>query len=231
MCQFDVDPFGTIASASTYWICALFASWTSGWYSCWARAVPMALIPPKKGLRVSLLPPPVRPTLRLPFFGGEALPPGDVDVDVDDEQASSRPPPARTAPPSTAERRNVRRPRLGAASSLSGRDVVLIGASLLLSACTARPGPRRRRHAARLSAPLPVRGSPPRPSRLSCRITDRDAVDGVVMLAPRLVVGKVVAALAVQPHQVEADPAERYRRQHRGQLLADPRRHRDEKGR
>src|SRR5690348_16982433 len=135
MCQFDVDPFGTIASASTYWICALFASWTSGWYSCWARAVPMALIPPKKGLRVSLLPPPVRPTLRLPpLFGGEALPPGDVDVDVDDEQASSRPPPARAAPPSTAERRNVRRPRLGAASSLSGRGVVLISASLLLSA-------------------------------------------------------------------------------------------------
>src|SRR5690242_19702550 len=150
MCQFDVDPFGTIASASTYWICALFASWTSGWYSCWARAVPMALMPPKKGLRVSLLPPPVRPTLRLPpFFGVDALPPGDVDVDVDDEQASSRPPPARAAPPSTAERRKVRRPRLGAASSLSGRGVVLISASLLLSACTARTGPRRRRHAAR----------------------------------------------------------------------------------
>src|SRR6185437_7103020 len=146
------------------------------------------LMPPKKGLRVSLLPPPVRPTLRLPpFFGGDALPPGDVDEDVDDEQASSRPPPARTAPPSTAERRNVRRPRLGAASSLSGRGVVLMGASLLLSACTARTGPRRRRHAARLSASLPVRGDPPGPYRPSCRIADRDTVDGVVMLAPRLV--------------------------------------------
>src|SRR5215469_5741025 len=195
----------------------------------------MALIPPKKGLRVSLLPPPVRPTLRLPpFFGGDALPPDEVDGDVDDEQASSRPPLARTAPPSTAERRNVRRPRRGAASSagasLSGRGVVLMGASLLLSACTARPGPRRRRHAARLSASRPVREIP-RPSRLSCRIPDRDAVDGVVMLAPRLVVGKVVAALAVQPHEVKTDLAERYRRQHRGQLLADPRRHRNGKGR
>src|SRR5215468_2420989 len=193
MCQFDVDPFGTIASASTYWSCALFASWISGWYSCWARAVPMALMPPKNGLRVSLLPPPVRPTLRLPPFFGAALPPGEVDGDVDDEQASSRPPPARAAPPSTAERRNVRRPRRGAApsagASLSGRGVVLMGASLLLSACTARPGPRRRRHAARLSASLPVRGDPSRPGRLSCRIPDRDAVDGGVMLAPRLVVG------------------------------------------
>src|SRR5215467_15930777 len=175
----------------------------------------MALIPPQKGLRVSLLPPPVRPTLRLPpFFGGAALPPGDVDVDVDDEQASSRPPPARAAPPSTAERRNVRRPRCGAttsaATSLSGRGVVLICASLLLSACTARTGPRRRRHAARLSAPWPARGDPLAPSRLSCRIADRHAVDGVVMLAPCLVVGKVVAALAVQPHEVEADLAERY---------------------
>src|SRR5215813_13453342 len=197
MCQFDVDPFGIISSASTYWSCALFASWISGWYSCWARAVPMALMPPKKGLRVSLLPPPVRPTLRLPpFFGADALPPGEVDGDVDDEQASSRPPPARTAPASTA-----------------------------------RPGPRRHRHAARLSASLPARGDPSRPGRLSCRIPDRDAVDGVVMLAPRLVVGKVVAALAVQPHEVETDLAERYRRQHRGQLLADPRRQRDEKGR
>src|SRR5215468_11560622 len=139
----------------------------------------MALMPPKNGLRVSLLPPPVRPTLRLPpFFGGEALPPGDVDVDVDAPHASSKPPPARTAPPSTAERRNVRRPRLGAASSLSGRGVVLIGASLLLSACTARTGPRRRRHAARLSASLPVQGDPWRPSRPSCRKSDRDAVDG-----------------------------------------------------
>src|SRR5215467_5821259 len=177
MCQFDVDPFGTIASASTYWICALFASWTSGWYSCWARAVPMALMPPKKGLSVSLLPPPVRPTLRLPpFFGGAALPPGDVDVDVDDEQASSRPPPARAAPPSTAERRNVRRPRCGpamsAATSLSGRGVVLMGASLFLPSCAALP--------------VVLHGS-------SCRIADRDAVDGLVMLAPRLVAGKVVA--------------------------------------
>src|SRR5215467_6467093 len=230
MCQFDVDPFETISSASTYWSCALFASCTSGWYSCWARAVPMALMPPKNGLRVSLLPPPVRPTLRLPPFFGDALPAGDVDG----EQASSRPPPARTAPPSTAERRNVRRPRLRAATSamsLSGRGVVLMGASLLLSACTARTGPRRRRHAARLSASLPVRGDPSGSSRHSCRITDRDAVDGVVMLAPRLVVGKVVAALAVQPHEVKTDLAERYRRQHRGQLLADPRRHRNGKGR
>src|SRR5262245_29508540 len=212
MCQFDVDPFGTIASASTYWSCALFASWISGWYSCWARAVPMALMPPKNGLRVSLLPPPVRPTLRLPPFFGVALPPGEVDGDVDDEQASSRPPPARAAAPSTVERRNVRRPRRGATSaamSLSGRGVVLMGVSLP-SACTARTGPRRRRHAARLSvAPARARASPA-PGPLSCRIADRDAVDGVVMLAPRLVVGKVVAALAVQPHQVEADLAERY---------------------
>src|ERR1700751_1512350 len=137
--QFDVDPFGTISSASTDWSCALFASWISGWYSCWARAVPMALMPPKKGLRVSLLPPPVRPTLRLPPFFGYALPPGEADGDVDDEQASSRPPPARAAPPSTAERRNVRRPRCeaatSAATSLSGRGVVLMGASLLLPAC------------------------------------------------------------------------------------------------
>src|SRR4029077_6544661 len=131
MCQFDVDPFGIIASASTYWICALFASCTSGWDSCWARAVPMALMPPKKGLRVSLLPPPVRPTLRLPpFFGGDVLPPGEVDGDAGDEQASSRPPPARAAPPSTAERRNVRRSKreaaASAAASLSGRGVVLM---------------------------------------------------------------------------------------------------------
>src|SRR5690242_164540 len=215
MCQFDVDPFGMSASASTYWICALLASWISGWYSCWARAVPMALIPPKKGLRVSLLPPPVRPTLRLPpFFGADVLPPCEVDGDVDDEHASSRPPPARAAPPSTAERRNVRRPKCGtatsAATSLSGRGVVLMGASLLLPACTARTGPRRRRYAARLSASLPVQGDPSCPSRPSCRIADRDAVDGVVMFAPRLVVGKVVAALAVQPHEVEADLAERY---------------------
>src|SRR5690348_12962620 len=177
MCQFDVDPFGTIASASTYWSCALFASWISGWYSCWARAVPMALMPPKNGLRVSLLPPPVRPTLRLPPFFGDALSPCDVDVDVDDEQASSRPPPARAAAPSTVERRNVRRPRLGATSaamSPSGRGVVLMGVSLL-SACTARTGSRRRRHAARLSVALPVRGRPPRlgPSHAGSPIVTR----------------------------------------------------------
>jgi hypothetical protein len=196
----------------------------------------MALMPPSKGMRVSVLPPPVRPTLRLPpFFGADVRPACVVYGDVDDEQDSSRPPPARAAPPSTAERRNVRRPRCeaatSAATSLSGRGVVLMGASLLLSACTARTGPRRRRYAALLSASLPVQGDPSRPSRPSCRISDRDAVDGVVMLAPRLVVGKVVAALAVQPHEAEAELAERYRRQHGGQLLADPRRHREEKSR
>src|SRR5579863_4288550 len=110
----------------------------------------MALMPPKKGLRVSLLPPPVRPTLRLPpFFGADALPPDEADGDdVDDEQAPSRPPPARAAPPSTAERRNVRRPKCeaatSAATSLAGPGVALISASLLLPACTARTGPRRR---------------------------------------------------------------------------------------
>ena len=164
---------------------------------------------------MSLLPPPVRPTLRLPpYFGADVLPPGEVDGDAGDEQASSRPPPARAAPPSTAERRNVRRSKreaaTSAAASLSGRGVVLIGASLLLSGLHGS----NRTSAASARRPVvcvPARyGNASRPSRPSCRIADRDAVDGVVMLAARLVVGKVVAALAIQPHEVQADLAERY---------------------
>src|ERR1700735_5639570 len=80
MSQSDVEPFGTIDVASTYWTCASLLSWTSGWYSCCARAVPMALMPPKNGSRVSLLDPPVSPTLRSPpvFAAAVELAVGEV---------------------------------------------------------------------------------------------------------------------------------------------------------
>jgi hypothetical protein len=126
MVQTDVDPLGVIDSARTYCTCASLASWTSGWYSCWARAVPMALMPPKKGLRVSLLDPPVSPTFRSPpFFAAAAATvvgvvavvvvglPDPEALGADPEpQASSNPPAANAAPPTSAERRNVRRSRL-----------------------------------------------------------------------------------------------------------------------
>ena len=91
--QLDVEPCGLISSASTNSAWAPPFSWSSGWYSDWARAV-SRYVRPLCGSSVSVPDPPVSPTFRSPprrlaVLVGEAA--AGLDDDVDEqalEQAS-----------------------------------------------------------------------------------------------------------------------------------------------
>src|SRR5260370_41334463 len=109
--QLDVEPCGLISSARTNSVWALVFSWSSGWYSDWARAVSRE-VRPLCGSRVSEPDPPVSATFRAPPRRPAVLV-GDVAAWPDDdveEQALSRLPPPAIAPAAASPRRTWRRP-------------------------------------------------------------------------------------------------------------------------
>src|SRR5690348_6116660 len=127
--QLDVEPCGLISSASTNSVWAPPFSWSSGWYSDWARAV-SRYVRPLCGSRVSVPDPPVRPTFSAPprrlavLLGDAAAWPDDVDPE---EQALSRLPAPASAPAAANPLSTWRRSIAFPGSGLSTRFLLSLG--------------------------------------------------------------------------------------------------------